>query len=202
MFGELTRDEVFRIETRRLWLRWPRASDAPAIAAFASRPEVALMTGSVPHPYPPGEAEGYVERVRAANAAGSDLFLAVMEKHSHPTLVGLIGMEGRVPGKALLGYMLAPEYWGRGYASEAASAIIDAAFLLTRADAVAATVGVGNAASMRVLEKCRFAWLGATEVDAPARGGTVAVDAFSLSRGRWRSGLIANRHARKETCDA
>ena len=28
MFPDLTRDDVFRLETRRLWLRWPRAADA------------------------------------------------------------------------------------------------------------------------------------------------------------------------------
>ena len=28
MFPEITRDDIFRLETERLWLRWPRAADA------------------------------------------------------------------------------------------------------------------------------------------------------------------------------
>ncbi|MFZ0559474.1 MAG: N-acetyltransferase, partial [Methylovirgula sp.] len=52
MFPDLTRDDVFRLETTRLWLRWPRASDAAAVAAFAALPQVAQMTGNIPHPYP------------------------------------------------------------------------------------------------------------------------------------------------------
>ena len=31
MFPDLTRDDVFRLETRRLWLRWPRLADVQAI---------------------------------------------------------------------------------------------------------------------------------------------------------------------------
>ena len=35
MFPDLTRDDVFRLETRRLWLRWPRHADGQAIARLA-----------------------------------------------------------------------------------------------------------------------------------------------------------------------
>ncbi len=38
MFPDLTRDDVFRIETKRLWLRWPRIQDAvPSSGSPASR---------------------------------------------------------------------------------------------------------------------------------------------------------------------
>ena len=60
MFPDLTRDDIFRLETERLWLRWPRASDAAAITAFASLPEVAQMTDAIPHPYPAGEADRFI----------------------------------------------------------------------------------------------------------------------------------------------
>jgi hypothetical protein len=30
MFPDLLRDDVFRLETRRLWLRWPRAAEETA----------------------------------------------------------------------------------------------------------------------------------------------------------------------------
>ncbi|MGH6856132.1 MAG: GNAT family N-acetyltransferase, partial [Methylocella sp.] len=52
MFPDLTADDIFRIETKRLWLRWPRASDAPAITSFVSLAQTARMTASIPHPYP------------------------------------------------------------------------------------------------------------------------------------------------------
>jgi RimJ/RimL family protein N-acetyltransferase len=43
--------------------------------------------------------------------------------------------------------------WGRGYATEAAGACLDAAFAGLRLDEVIAIVAPGNAASVRVLEK-------------------------------------------------
>ena len=39
MFPDVFSDDVLRIETPRLWLRWPRASDAKAIAALAAEGE-------------------------------------------------------------------------------------------------------------------------------------------------------------------
>ena len=51
MFPDLTTDDIFRIETKRLWLRWPRASDVASITSFASLAHVARMTALIPHPY-------------------------------------------------------------------------------------------------------------------------------------------------------
>ena len=59
MFPDITCDDIFRLETRRLWLRWLRAADAPAVASFASLAPVAQMTAAIPHPYPAGEAGAF-----------------------------------------------------------------------------------------------------------------------------------------------
>src|SRR5439155_11525397 len=80
MFPDLTADDIFRIETKRLWLRWPRASDAPAITSFVSLAQVARMTASIPHPYPPGEAERFIMKARTGNAGGTALVLAITQK--------------------------------------------------------------------------------------------------------------------------
>jgi hypothetical protein len=64
MFPDLLRDDVFRLETRRLWLRWPRAADAALIASLAGEREVAEMTAHIPHPYPPGAAAEFVLKAR------------------------------------------------------------------------------------------------------------------------------------------
>ena len=52
-----------------------------------------------------------------------------------------------------LGFHLRPSVWGRGYATEAARACLDAAFAGLGLDQVIAIVAPGNAASVRVLEK-------------------------------------------------
>ena len=49
MFPDLARDDVFRLETSRLWLRWPRMGDAAAIERFLQS-----MGGRALHrPHPP-----------------------------------------------------------------------------------------------------------------------------------------------------
>src|SRR5919112_4375433 len=60
MFPDLTRDDVFRLETRRLWLRWPRHADGQAIVRLAGEKAVAEMTALIPHPYPPEGATSFV----------------------------------------------------------------------------------------------------------------------------------------------
>ena len=62
MFPELARDDVFRLETQRLWLRWPRESDVPALTALAGDWDVAQMTATMPHPYGDEDATRFIVR--------------------------------------------------------------------------------------------------------------------------------------------
>jgi RimJ/RimL family protein N-acetyltransferase len=55
-----------------------------------------------------------------------------------------------------LGFRLAQPYWGKGLATEVASAWVDAAFNDLNIDRLAALVHPQNAASIRVLVKLRF----------------------------------------------
>jgi RimJ/RimL family protein N-acetyltransferase len=48
--------------------------------------------------------------------------------------------------------------WGKGYATEIALALIDAAFFELRADRIISTVDVNNKASIHVLEKIGMRW--------------------------------------------
>jgi len=86
MFPDITRDDVFRIETPRLWLRWPERRDCAAIRAYASCFAVADMTSSVPHPYPEGEAERFVAHVRASNSVGKTLELVIEHKSTRKVI--------------------------------------------------------------------------------------------------------------------
>jgi RimJ/RimL family protein N-acetyltransferase len=65
-----------------------------------------------------------------------------------------------VAGEAALAFYLAREYWGRGLATEAGRAFIQFGFDRLRLNRIVATVQVGNAASLRVLEKLGFTLIG------------------------------------------
>jgi len=188
MFPDLTRDDVFRLETRRLWLRWPRIADAPAIVRLAGEKAVAEMTAHIPHPYPPAEAQAFVLRARQANADGRGLAMAVTPKGKPNCLIGMVGIGPRVPENTpALGYWIGLPSWGKGYATEAARAMIDALFSYTEERELAASARVINPASRRVLEKCGFAYHGSRLDRFEARGGLFPVDHFRLDRRAWES---------------
>src|SRR5580704_2397049 len=146
MFPDLTCDDIFRLETKRLWLRWPRAGDAPAIKSFASLAETAQMTASIPHPYPPGEAERFIFRARADNANGQALILAITPKNDAKQVFGLVSATISDAGEIELGFMVAPPVWGKGYATQAARAMVEAVFALTKAERILANARATNPA--------------------------------------------------------
>jgi len=186
MFPDLTRDDVFRIETKRLWLRWPRIQDAAAIERLAGVEAVAGMTGTVPHPYPKGEAERFIFAARKGNATGQSLQLAIAPRLRPEKALGIIGARLR-ESSADLGYWLGEPSWGKGYATEAAHALVDAIFAYTEVTEMTASARVVNPRSRSVIEKCGFQFVGSDMADAPARGGRVAVDRFRLARSTWAS---------------
>jgi RimJ/RimL family protein N-acetyltransferase len=196
MFPDLARDDVFRLETARLWLRWPRASDAPAIQRYCSRWEVSQFTARIPHPYPPGTAERFIFAAREGNASGRDLTLVLTPIRDLREAIGAITLEARGADRLTLSYALAPEAWGKGLASEAVETMVDAGFGLTEAVAVIASSRPENAASRRVLEKAGFVFVGLGREGAPARGGLVPAERFELTREAWSARrAAASAHA-------
>ena len=187
MISEIARDDVFLLETPRLWLRWPRAADSASIARACADPSLALQTARIPHPYPDGEAEAFVARSRAANADGSALTLVATAKGDRRDLVGCLSLAPAAKsGEVEIGYWIAKPFRRRGLAAEAASRMVCAAFRLSDAASIVANVFAANAASRATLEALGFAGRGATSCDAPARGGAVDAISFELTRAQWR----------------
>jgi RimJ/RimL family protein N-acetyltransferase len=185
MFPDLTSDDIFRIETQRLWLRWPRASDIAPVTSFASLAEVARMTALIPHPYPPGEAERFIMKARAENANGSALILAITPKGGARHAVGLISAIPATSHDIEFGYVLTPPFWGRGLATESVKALANTVFSLTRANRILANSRAHNIASRRVLEKSGFSFVDTGLDFLAARGGLHPCDRFQLDRKTW-----------------
>ena len=185
MFPELTRDDVFRLETRRLWLRWPRMADANAILRLAGEKAVAEMTASIPHPYPSQAVEPFVFGARKGNALGEHLVLAITPRSKPNELIGMIGAHKQASGVPFIGYWLGTPHWGKGYATEAVQGLIDSLFSLIDLAAIEADTRVINPASRRVLEKSGFRAEGSFLKSLPARGGLFPCEQFRLDRSTW-----------------
>jgi RimJ/RimL family protein N-acetyltransferase len=193
MFPDIVRDDVFRLETPRLWLRWPRASDAAAIERYGSKREVARHTDRIPHPYPKGSAERFIFAARETNALGRDLTLVLTPKTAPQKVVGAISLERRGTDRLTLGFALAPEVWGKGFATEAVRAMVEAAFTLSPVAVIDASVHVDNPAARRVMEKAAFTHVGRAMRGAPARGAMVECDAFAYKRADWTAAATSAR---------
>lgn len=185
MFPELTRDDVFRLETRRLWLRWPRMADASAILRQAGEKAVAEMTASIPHPYPVDAVEPFIFAMRKGNALGDHLVLAITPRSKPNELIGMIGAHKQATGVPFIGYWLGTQHWNKGYATEAVQALIDSLFTLVDIPAIEADTRVINPASRRVLEKSGFRAEGSFLKSLPARGGLFPCEQFRLDRSTW-----------------
>lgn len=185
MFPELTRDDVFRLETRRLWLRWPRMADGAAILRQAGEKAVAEMTAHIPHPYPPEQVEPFIFSTRKGNALGEHLVLAITPRAKPNELIGIIGAYKQASGVPFMGYWLGRPHWGKGYATEAAQGLIDTLFSLVDIPAIEADTRVINPGSRRVLEKSGFRAEGSFLKSLPARGGLFPCEQFRLDRSTW-----------------
>jgi RimJ/RimL family protein N-acetyltransferase len=186
MFPDLLCDDVFRLETARLWLRWPRSSDVPALCKLGGERELAQMTDSIPHPYTPQDASNWVFASRAGNSSGDAIVLALTLKERPADAIGAIGLHGGRAKGLMLGFWLGRPYHGRGLMSEAASALVDLAFKLGVVTEIHARIRVENAESRRVLEKCGFTSDGRGPVDLPARGGVFVCERYILRPGSDR----------------
>jgi RimJ/RimL family protein N-acetyltransferase len=167
-------------------LRAPRADDAATITALINDIRIAQNLMRVPHPYALSDARGWLDAV-AAKEIGRAFLITLADG----TPIGVCGLDlraGRTPEPVhWLGYWLGTHYWGQGYATEAARAVIDHAFGELGCAELNAGARVSNHASRRVLEKCGFQWTGVGLYRMRAINSSAPHDQFRLDRGIWSS---------------
>jgi RimJ/RimL family protein N-acetyltransferase len=169
------------LETERLVLRAPRLEDAKAVVTLASDRRVAENTARIPHPYRLADAGEWISSV--GTDAGKQTFLITL----NGAPIGACGIDLRDGPTPELGYWLGAPYWGQGFATEAARAVIDHAFEDLGHEALQAGARVSNPASRRVLEKCGFQWTGVGLYRIRAMNSSAPCDRFRLDRGLWTS---------------
>jgi RimJ/RimL family protein N-acetyltransferase len=165
------------IETRRFTLRPLRPSDAGLIALHTGDLRVAQMTGTIPHPLPPGATEAYIARTTAPDR-GEDAWAIDSTKGGGPEVLGVVLLKHSEGGVSELGFWVAPQFWNTGVASEATQALLAANPCGTRV--FCASVFQDNSPSARVLTRCGFQYLGDAEGYCVARGAMLPTWTYSL----------------------
>jgi [ribosomal protein S5]-alanine N-acetyltransferase len=138
------------IETARLRLRPFRLRDVDEVLGYATDPEWARYL-PVPQPYTPADAEKFI--------AGQVL----LDREVHPAwaieharaVIGGINLRFHFDHHVgEMGYSIARSYWGRGLATEAARAVMEAAFTACASlNRIRAMADARNLGSLRVMEK-------------------------------------------------
>jgi RimJ/RimL family protein N-acetyltransferase len=144
------------LSTARLTLRGFTLADARDVQRLAGERAIAETTLLIPHPYPDGAAESWISTHAEAWEQRRAVAFAITDR-ANGALLGAIGL-GIEPAHAAaeLGYWIAVPAWGRGYATEAARAVVDFGFRELHLNRVHARYFTRNPASGRVLAKVGF----------------------------------------------
>ena len=141
------------LTTERLLLRPFALADAPIVQQLAGDEAIASTTGTIPHPYEDGMAEEWIGTHPKAFEEGEGVVFAITLCEDK-TLIGAIGLTiERDHERAELGYWIGKPYWGNGYCTEAARAVVQFGFEDLELNRIYATHFARNPASGRVMAK-------------------------------------------------
>lgn len=139
-----------KITTSRLVLRAPMRGDVPDLVRLADNKAIAAMMSSLPSPYTRADAVGFVEII--AQRADERPYAVTLDGQ----LIGITGLSFSTSDPPEGGYWLGEEFWGKGYATEAFKALIEAAHNTRAYPVIRARALVANIASRKVLERVGF----------------------------------------------
>lgn len=177
---------IVPVRTDRLNLREFVKSDFEAVHAYSSDPRVTryLFFG----PRDEDSTADYLEGLLASQRERPRTrFELAVEEIATGRLIGACDLSIIEPRVVDLGYMLAVDDWGKGFATEIALALIDAAFFDLRAERVISTVDVNNGASIRVLEKIGMRWEAVFRKHRRAKNRWWDCHLFVLPREVWEA---------------
>jgi ribosomal-protein-alanine N-acetyltransferase len=166
------------IKTERLFIREHLLTDLDKVQIHCSDPEVVKYM-----PWGPNKIEAtrsFIKRiVSCQDQLKRTCYELAVIKQDDDLLIGgvCLYIDSFQDKKAWLGYRLQKEYWGRGYATESAKAIIGYGFQDLKLHRIQAKCDVLNTASAKVLEKCGF-----------TKEGYLREECWQ--KGRWRDSFL------------
>ena len=166
------------LRTERLLLRPFRLSDTDDVLRYASDPEWASF---YPRPYDRGVTEHMVARSVVISWDKEAVFAIVADA----LVVGLVSLEVDQESRtAELGYDLSRDVWGQGFATEAASAVVDWGFREYGLARIFAEADARNVRSLRVMERLGMTREGLHRRDQIERGER-EIARYATLRSEW-----------------
>jgi len=179
--------------TARLRLRPLAEADAPRLAELLDDWETVRLTANIPHPYSVEDGLSFVRQQEEKRRARTGAALA-MERTLDGRLIGCIGFGTETDGTPELGWWVGREYWGQGYASEAARRLVRHLFTDLNYSGLWATAHPDNSASRAIMLKLGMEQARFDRIGLPARGESVVMPVYTLAAEAW-----AKAHAGRAT---
>jgi RimJ/RimL family protein N-acetyltransferase len=110
-------------------------------------------------------------------------------------LVGVVGLavptvlQERLP-PVTVGWRFSPAVWGKGYATEAATAVLDQAFTTMALDRVGCVTTAANLRSVELAERLGMRIIATAAAERDDGNGTVSVSVFQLARDDWHRDVV------------
>lgn len=147
-------DDLATIRTDRLLLRGFTDADRAPFATMNADP---VVMEHFPAAKTRAESDGFVDRV-VAHWAEHGWGLWALERTDTGQFIGYTGLwpilfDAPFEPRVEIGWRLAAEHWGHGFATEAARAALDVAFGPLALTEIVSFTAVGNVRSQRVMER-------------------------------------------------
>ncbi|HYI10671.1 MAG TPA: GNAT family N-acetyltransferase [Thermoanaerobaculia bacterium] len=173
---------AFRLETERLIVRPLEPEDRPAFLGLTNDPEVMrYVHGGAP--YTDAEVDEFFSR-QARQLAEHDVCIGALVEKAGGRMVGICGTQPLgTTGNLEIGWWLAREVWGRGYATEAGGAAMRHVLETLGHPRVVAIIDPPNDASKAVVRRLGMTYDRVyTGVELGHRKPEIVVDLFFRDR--------------------
>ena len=190
----MKKETVFRVfsniptlQTERLTLQKLSPRDASDLFEYAHRADVTRYLTWTPHPDPAYSRE-YLEYLQGRYAGGMFYDWGVRYREDGK-MIGTCGFTSFncTHDKAEVGYVLNPDYWGKGLAAEALACVIRFGFEKLHLHRIEAKFMEENVNSLRVMEKVGMTLEGYARESMFVKGRFVTVGTCAILRSEWEA---------------
>jgi RimJ/RimL family protein N-acetyltransferase len=171
------------IETERLILRTFRSADLPVYAALNADPEVMRYLGGVIDRTESDDIAAWAQETYATARMG----LLAVERQAGGEFLGMCGLHhvSWYPDDIEIGWRLAREHWGNGYATEAAAAWLEYGFQTLALPRVISVTDVPNSRSIAVMTRLGMTLLHEAELEED--GEKFAAVVYAVTADQWQA---------------
>lgn len=173
--------QVPTLNTERLRIRPYDLADVPSLHQLIGVREVAANLLRVPHPYTEQDARSFINSSKESPEARFAVIL-----RSEDIVIGGIGLDiDPSHPRAELGYWLGVPYWGHGYATEAATAVLEYGFQTLGLHRIWASAFHYNEPSAKVLRKIGMKHEGCLRQHVLKWGQFIDLEMYAILRSEY-----------------